>query len=148
MRKTEETTITTPLTPTTPLPTLLALLHDHDFLIHVSPSVISFTLTTGSATSTATYSVTDKKPIGRTTYELTITPCGDGVDTLVLAHPPPGLLRIESRWRVVGEGEGARLVEDVRVEANRIMAGKVRENIQVTHKEQHQRFIEEAIKRG
>lgn len=97
----------------------------------------------------AKYSVTDRKPIGKTTYELTITNQNDGVDTEVTAHPPIGVLKIWSKFRLVG-GQGGEQVlkEDVRIEASRLMVGTVKGNIEKTHPGQHLQLIEAAKAQG
>lgn len=60
--------------------------------------------------------VTDKKPIGQTTYKLTLTNQPTGLDSLVNAKPPIGALNINSKWRVV-EGN---LVEEADIDGNMI----------------------------
>lgn len=60
--------------------------------------------------------MTDKKPIGQTTYKLTLTNQPTGLDSLVNAKPPIGALNINSKWRVV-EGN---LVEEADIDGNMI----------------------------
>jgi hypothetical protein len=45
---------------------VIAALHNHELMIKtLCPSLISYAFDSGDASSTATYSVTDKKPIGQ-----------------------------------------------------------------------------------
>ncbi|KAB8339010.1 hypothetical protein FH972_021949 [Carpinus fangiana] len=96
----------------------------------------------------AKYSVVDRKPIGKTTYELAITNRNDGADTEVTAHPPLGVLKIWSKWRVTAHNGDWILTEDLRIEANRAMISMVKGNIEKTHPEQHQQILNAARARS
>lgn len=144
MRKEDKATITTPIPATTTRESVLACLHDHALLIKLSPQVEDFKLTNGNAQMSAEYSVTDRKPIGKTTYELKISNNNEGCDTDTSAHPPLGLLKIWSRWRVMQGEKGWTLSEDIRLEANRAIVGKVRSSLAETHKEQHAKLLQQA----
>ncbi|KAK5000111.1 hypothetical protein LTR66_000973 [Elasticomyces elasticus] len=97
------TTITTPIPKTVSFDAMVNTLHKHPLMIAaLAPAAITHSLTSGDPGSHAVYSVTDKKPmVGETTYSLTLTNTADGIDTLVSAKPPVGILLIASKWRVV-----------------------------------------------
>lgn len=144
MRKEDKTSVTTPIPTNTSRESVIACLHNHEALIKLSPQLEDFKLTSGDAHTAAQYSVTDRKPIGRTTYELVITNNNDGCDTDTSAHPPLGLLKIWSKWRVVEAGKEWVLREDIRLEANRAIVGKVKSSVAETRKGQHARLLEQA----
>ncbi|KAF2440083.1 hypothetical protein P171DRAFT_435895 [Karstenula rhodostoma CBS 690.94] len=119
------------------------------------PGLISYAFLSGDKTTEATYSVTDKKPIGQvhpthtptthiltppkqTTYKLTLTNVPDGINSLVNAKPPVGTLTIAAKWRVA-EGQ---LVEEVEIEGNMLVKKMARGNVEKTHPGQHFRLIE------
>jgi hypothetical protein len=104
--------------------------------------MISHELESGNASASepCVYRVTDKKPIGQTTYTLTLTNTPDGIDTLVNAKPPVGTLTIAGKWRIT-EGQ---LVETVDIEANMIMKEMVKGNLEKSHAEHHAEFIKMA----
>lgn len=77
----------------------------------------------------------------QTTYSLTLTNVEDGVDSLVNAKPPVGVLTIAGKWRVVN-GE---LTEEVEIDANFMMKKVAKSNVEKTHPEQHVKLLE-AIK--
>lgn len=140
------TTISTPL-PTSSTPeSIIAAIHNHDVFIKITtPALISYTKTSPEECAVdvpITYSVTDKKPLGQTTYALTLTNRVDGIDTHVLAKPPVGSLIIKGQWRVV---DGT-LKEDVEVDTNFAMKRMVKGNIEKTHPEQHTQIIAESGK--
>lgn len=159
---TMSSTITTPISPTIQPSTLIATLHNHDIMIKaLCPGLISYAFISGDKTSEATYSVTDKKPIGQvhppffsfplplfstfpdisqTTYRLTLTNVTSGIDSLVNAKPPVGTLTIAAKWRVAG-GE---LVEEVEIDGNFMMKKMAKGNVEKTHPEQHSRLLEMA----
>ncbi|KAK2054504.1 hypothetical protein LY76DRAFT_230696 [Colletotrichum caudatum] len=128
---------------------VLATLHNHDLMVKtLCPSLISYNLESGSVGlgQAATYSVTDKKPIGQTTYQLTITNLEEGVDTLVNAKPPVGTLVIAGKWRLVQESTGLVLREEVSIDANMLMKKMAKGNVEKTHPEQHAALLVEAGK--
>lgn len=86
--------------------------------------------------------MTDKKPIGQTTYQLTLTNVADGIDTLVKAKPPVGTLTISGKWRVAN----GVLKEDVVIEANTIIKMMAKGNVEKSHPEQHLALLVEAMK--
>lgn len=140
------TTISTPL-PTSSTPeSVVAAMHTHDTFIKITtPALITYTKTSTEEPALdipIAYSVTDKKPLGQTTYTLTLTNRANGIDTHVLAKPPVGTLVIKGEWRVV---DGV-IKEDVEVETNFAMKRMVKGNIEKTHPEQHMQLIAESGK--
>ncbi|KAH0430136.1 hypothetical protein CKAH01_06352 [Colletotrichum kahawae] len=128
---------------------VLAAMHNHDLMVKtLCPALVSYKLESGSVGlgQSATYSVTDKKPIGQTTYQLTISNLEDGVDTLVNAKPPVGTLVIQGKWRVVNEGANLVLREEVDIEANMLMKKMAKGNVEKTHPEQHAALLVQAGK--
>ncbi|EQB47549.1 hypothetical protein CGCF415_v009093 [Colletotrichum fructicola] len=128
---------------------VLAAMHNHDLMVKtLCPALVSYKLESGSVGlgQSATYSVTDKKPIGQTTYQLTISNLEDGVDTLVNAKPPVGTLVIQGKWRVVNEGANLILREEVDIEANMLMKKMAKGNVEKTHPEQHAALLVQAGK--
>ncbi|KAF2124484.1 hypothetical protein P153DRAFT_379568 [Dothidotthia symphoricarpi CBS 119687] len=133
--------ISTPLNGTDATVVITAL-HNHDLMIKtLCPALVSYAFESGDKNSQATYTVTDKKPIGQTTYKLTITNVPNGVDTMVNAKPPVGILTIAGKWRVIN-GE---LVEDVEIDGNFMMKKVAKGNVEKTHPEQHMKLLEAAM---
>ncbi|KAF1364264.1 hypothetical protein EJ07DRAFT_99418 [Lizonia empirigonia] len=123
----------------TPATNVIAALHDHELMIKIlCPALVSHALDSGDKATSATYTVTDKKPIGQTTYKLTLTNTPDGVDSLVNAKPPVGVLTIAGKWRVVGD----KLTEDVVIDGNFMMKKVAKSNVEKTHPEQHAKLLE------
>lgn len=143
------TTISTPVTDGLTKESLLAALHSHEMMVKIlCPALISHSLESGSEelNSPAVYTVTDKKPIGQTTFKLTLTNVPDGVDTLVNAKPPVGTLTIAGQWRIVEEEGKMTLKEDVEIDANMIMKKMAKGNVEGTHPKQHVALLEQAAK--
>ncbi|KAF2465263.1 uncharacterized protein BDR25DRAFT_85829 [Lindgomyces ingoldianus] len=135
------TNVSTPIPAGLEVDAVLTALHNHDLMIKtLCPALISYEFESGDAKSTATYSVTDKKPIGQTTYKLTLTNVPDGVDSLVNAKPPVGVLTIAGKWRV----KDGKLVEDVEIDGNFMMKKMAKGNVEKTHPEQHGKLLESA----
>lgn len=135
------TTISTPL-PTSSTPeSVIAAMHNHEAFIRITtPALITYTRTSTEEPALdipTTYSVTDKKPMGQTTYTLTLTNRINGIDTNVLAKPPIGTLTIKGEWRVA---DGV-IKEEVEVDTNFAMKRMVKGNIEKTHPEQHMQLI-------
>ena len=117
------TTVSTPVTDGLTKEALLAALHNNEMMIQtLCPALISHSLESGSEelNEPAVYNVTDKKPIGQTTFKLTLTNVPDGVDTLVNAKPPVGTLTIAGKWRIIDEDGKMVLREEVDIGANMI----------------------------
>ncbi|USP76270.1 hypothetical protein yc1106_03544 [Curvularia clavata] len=116
-------------------------LHNHDLMIKtLNPALISYAFESGDKNSSAVYTVTDKKPIGQTTFKLTITNLSDGVDTLVNANPPVGTLAIKSKWRVMD----GKLSEEIEIDGNFMIKKVAKGNVEKTHPGQHMKLIEAA----
>ncbi|EDU43341.1 conserved hypothetical protein [Pyrenophora tritici-repentis Pt-1C-BFP] len=107
---------------------VIAALHNHDLMIK------------DCLPSAPTYTITDKKPIGQTTYTLTLTNVPDGVDSLVNAKPPVGILTISGKWRVT---DGT-LNESIDIDANFMMKKVAKSTVEKTHPEQHLKLLEAA----
>ncbi|KAJ4351986.1 uncharacterized protein N0V89_007332 [Didymosphaeria variabile] len=102
------------------------------------PGLVSYEFVSGDKNTEAIYSVTDKKPIGQTTYKLTLTNVNDGIDSLVNAKPPVGTLTIAAKWRV----SRGQLVEEVEIDGNFMVKKMAKGNVEKTHPEQHTRLLE------
>ncbi|KAF2247638.1 hypothetical protein BU26DRAFT_552309 [Trematosphaeria pertusa] len=134
------TNVATPLPAGLSQTTVIAALHNHDLMIRtLCPALISYEFESGDMSTQAMYIVTDKKPIGQTTYKLTLTNVPDGVDSLVNAKPPVGVLTISGKWRV----RNGQLVEDVEIDGNFMMKKMAKGNVEKTHPEQHTRLLEQ-----
>ncbi|KAK8251258.1 hypothetical protein IWZ00DRAFT_230556 [Phyllosticta capitalensis] len=135
------TSISTPLPAGVTPEQVIKALHNHELMIKtLSPTLISHELESGDPSGTATYSVTDKKPIGQATYKITLTTVPDGVDSLIDAKPPTGQLKVDSKWRVVN-GE---LKEDVEIDGNMVTKKMAKGNVEKQHPEQHASLLEAA----
>ncbi|KAL6706983.1 hypothetical protein ACN47E_004933 [Coniothyrium glycines] len=121
---------------------VIAALHNHDLMIKtLCPALIDYHFVSGDKATSASYSITDRKPIGQTTYTLTLTNTSTGVDSLVNAKPPVGVLTISGQWRV----ENGKLTEDVDIDANFMMKKVAKSNVEKTHPEQHVKLLEAAM---
>lgn len=70
-------TITTPLPAGVDAGTVIATLHNHEVMIKaLCPGLVSYEFVSGDKNSEATYSVTDKKPIGQVRLDNTSMPHG------------------------------------------------------------------------
>jgi hypothetical protein len=144
------TTVTTPVPAGMSREAVLAALHNHEMMVKtLCPQLISHSKESGDSAALdapVVYSVTDKKPIGQTTYKLTLTNVADGVDSLVNAKPPVGTLTIAGKWRVVEEGGKLVLKEEVDIEANMLVKKMAKGNVEGTHPKQHVALLEQAAK--
>lgn len=133
--------VSTPLPVGLPTVNVLAALHNHDLMLRtLCPALISYQFESGDRRTQATYNVTDRKPGGQTTYRLTLTNVADGVNSLVNARPPMGILTIAGKWRV----RAGILTEDVEIDGNFMMKKMARGNVEKTHPAQHTRLINQA----
>jgi hypothetical protein len=133
-------TISTPLPNDISPDAIIALLHDHETYIKLTcPQLISHKLESGdaSASEPCVYHVVDRKPIGETTYTLTLTNTPEGIDSLVNAKPPFGTLIITTKWRIA---DGT-LTETMDIEANMIMKKMIKGNLEKQHAEYHTELI-------
>jgi hypothetical protein len=78
--------------------------------------------------------------MSQTAYKLTLTNVAQGVDSLVNAKPPVGVLTISGKWRV----SGGQLSEEVEIDANFMMKKVAKTNVDKTHPEQHVKLLEAA----
>lgn len=111
-------------------------LHNHDKYIRAScPELISYEKVSGEPAldTPVTYNVTDKKPIGKTTYTLIITNRTDGIETKVNAKAPIGSMIVESKW-VAGATE---LDERIWVDGNMIVKKMVKTVTEKNHPDIH-----------
>ncbi|KAH7121039.1 hypothetical protein B0J11DRAFT_439197 [Dendryphion nanum] len=137
------TNVSTPLPAGLSSDLVIAALHNHELMIKtLCPALVSYKFESGDINSQATYCVTDKKPIGQTTYKLTLTNTPNGVDSLVNAKPPVGVLTIAGKWRV----QDGKLVEDVEIDGNFMMKKMAKGNVEKTHPQQHTLLLEQAVK--
>jgi len=121
---------------------VIAALHNHDLFIKaLCPDLISYELSSGDPSSgPTTYSVTDKKPVGKVTWKLTLTNKPDGIDSKVDAKPPMGAMLIDSQWRVV---DGV-LREDANIEGNMLTKKMARGNVEKQHPETIEKILAQA----
>ncbi|KAL5116312.1 hypothetical protein ACEQ8H_005770 [Pleosporales sp. CAS-2024a] len=104
------------------------------------PALVTYHfLDSGHQSASATYSITDRKPIGHvTTYTLTLTNTPTGVNSLVHAKPPVGVLAIAGTWRVAA----GLLSEEVDIDANFMLKKVAKSNVDRTHPGQHAKLLE------
>ncbi|KAK8076690.1 hypothetical protein PG994_003962 [Apiospora phragmitis] len=147
-----ETTITTPIPTSVSRDAVLAALHDHDRYIRTTcPQLINYAhVSSNPATSTTreeglpceVYEVTDKRPIGQTTFRLTLTDRpGEGIDALIEGKAPTGSMTIRSRFRVLEGAPQSTLEERVAIDSNMLMNKMIKGNVEKSHPEQHQKFM-------
>lgn len=140
---TNETVISTPLPAGTPEQSVIASLHDHDAYIRttcpqlISQKHLSGTAGAGGAGEPCVYEITDKRPIGQTTFKMTLTNVVDGVDAVVEGKAPTGSMVVRSRWRV----RGGRLDEAVEIESNIVTRKFIKGNVEKDHPEFHQYVV-------
>lgn len=84
--------------------------------------------------------VTDKRPIGKTTLQLTLVNHEEGVDATVHGKAPTGAIVITSKWRVHAD----RIEEDVTIDSNFVMNKMIKGNVEKSHPQQHLGFCQTA----
>lgn len=133
-----------PISISTPIPSgmskaeVIAALHNHDNYIRTTcPQLVSYELESGDDSSTAIYTVTDKKPMGNTTYKLSLTNTPEGIDALVDGKMPMGAMKINSKWHVTDQ----ELIEVVDVEANMVTRKLIRGNVEKSHPDQQKALL-------
>lgn len=133
----------------TPIPagmdrdTILDCLRNHDIFFRITcPQLISYQLVSGVSNigESVLYEVTDRRPIGETTYNLTLTNRDDGVDAKVEGRTAAGPMTIASKWRVVGN----ELQEEVVIES--LLKSMIKCTIERNHPDHHRGFFAEAMK--
>lgn len=84
--------------------------------------------------------MTDKRPIGQTTFTLTLVDTDDGINAVVDGKAPTGTIHIESKWIVYED----KIEEQVSIDANMIMKKMIKGSVEKSHPEQHQGFVQAA----
>lgn len=85
--------------------------------------------------------VIDKRPIGKTTLQLTLINTGDGIDATVHGKAPTGgAIVVVSKWRVHAD----RIEEDVAIDSNFVMNKMIKGNVEKNHPLQHLGFCQTA----
>lgn len=120
-------------------------LHNHDLMIKsLCPQLVSYTKESGDPSTSCIYAVTDKKPIGTTTYTLTLTshpsPAPHSLSVLVNAKPPIGALNIASRWSVAD----GKLLEEADIDGNMITKKMGRDTVTKEHPKGMVKILEKA----
>ncbi|KAI1438866.1 hypothetical protein GGR50DRAFT_306044 [Xylaria sp. CBS 124048] len=142
-----ETSITTPLPAGVTEAALVKGLQNHELYIKTTcPQLVSQKRLSGSATPAqgepCVYEVTDKRPIGVTTFKMTLTNVVGGVDAVIEGRAPTGSITIRSQWRV----RAGKLDEDVEIESNMVTKKLIKSNIEKTHPDHHDGFFAEVAK--
>lgn len=84
--------------------------------------------------------MTDKRPIGQTTFTLTLVDTETGINAVVDGKAPTGAIHIESKWIVHDD----KIEEVVSIDANMIMKKMIKGSVEKSHPEQHQGFVSAA----
>ncbi|KAI0471807.1 hypothetical protein GGR56DRAFT_677678 [Xylariaceae sp. FL0804] len=140
-----ETKISTPLPAGVSQQAVIAALHDHDNYIRTTcPQLISYKHVSGSPGGGApcVYEVVDKRPIGQTTYRLTLSDHAEGIDATVEGKAPTGSLTIKSFWRV----RETAVEEEVQIESNMLMTKMIKSNVDKSHPGFQENFLSQAAK--
>lgn len=139
-----EATITTPLSAGVKEEAVIASLHNHDIYIKVTcPQLIDYKKISGGEPvigETCVYEVTDKRPIGQTTFRLTLVNQPKGIDATVDGKAPTGSIHIESKWSVTS----GRIEESIAIDSNAIMKRMIKGSVEKSHPEHHQSFVQAA----
>ncbi|KAI1332136.1 hypothetical protein F5Y16DRAFT_358611 [Xylariaceae sp. FL0255] len=138
-----ETTISTPLPAGVSEQAVIKSLHDHQQYIRTTcPQLISQKRLSGDPSSSCEYEITDKRPMGQTTFTLKLTNVSDGIDAVVNGKAPTGSMVIRSQWRAT---EGA-LKENVEIDSNIVTKKFIKGNVEKAHPDFHKGFLAEAAK--
>ena len=132
-----ETVITTPLPAEVTPQAVINSLHNHDLYIKTTcPQLISQKHLSGTPglDSPCVYEITDKRAVGETTFQMTLTSVAEGLDSLIEGKAPTGAMTIKSKWRVVG-GE---LHETVEIDSNIVTKKVIQGNVEKAHPGFHQ----------
>ncbi|KAI1849787.1 hypothetical protein JX265_012252 [Neoarthrinium moseri] len=136
-----ETRISTAFSEDTSGEAILNCLHNHDRYIRTTcPQLISYKHVSGvpDLAYPCVYEVTDKRPIGQTTYTLTLVNQKDGIDAHIDGKAPTGAINIQSKWRVTED----MLEEVILIDSNMLMNKMIKGGVEKNHPAQHQGFIE------
>ncbi|KAI2633932.1 hypothetical protein GGS21DRAFT_490845 [Xylaria nigripes] len=142
-----ETTISTPLPAGITEQAVLKILQNHELYIKTTcPQLVAQKRVSGAAEpelgQPCVYEITDKRPIGQTTFKMTLTNVTEGIDTIIEGKTPTGSMTIRSQWRV----RAGKLDEIVEIESNIVTKKLIKVNIDRTHPEHHEGFLAEAAK--
>ncbi|KAI1199897.1 hypothetical protein F5X97DRAFT_321912 [Nemania serpens] len=135
-----DTAITTPLPADTTEQAVIATLHNHDTYIKTTcPHLLSQTHISGTPgpEQPCVYSITDKRPIGQTTFKMTLKNVAQGIETVIEAKAPMGSMTITSKWRAVD----GKLHEAVEIKSNLVMKKLIKANVEKTHPGFHHVFF-------
>jgi hypothetical protein len=138
------TTITTPFPAGVTSAQVVASLHNHDTYIRATcPELVKYEKVSGEPNTEAgvTYSVTDKKPIGTTTYSLIIVDRADGIETKVNAKAPVGSMIVESKWVATA----TELIEKIWVDGNFVIKTMVKSVTEKNHPLAHKAIYEAPV---
>lgn len=84
--------------------------------------------------------VTDKRPIGQTTFTLNLVDTDNGINAVIDGKAPTGSYHIESKWTVHAD----KIEEEVSFDANMLMKKMIKGSVEKSHPEQHQGFVQAA----
>ncbi|KAK2614762.1 hypothetical protein N8I77_001565 [Diaporthe amygdali] len=138
-----EATITTTLATGVKEEAVIASLHNHEVYIKVTcPHLIDYKKISGEPAvgQSCVYEVTDKRPIGQTTFRLTLVNQPKGIDATVDGKSPTGSIHIESKWSVTS----GRIEESIAIDSNAIMKRMIKGSVEKSHPEHHQSFVQAA----
>ena len=138
-----ETTISTEVPAGVSAERVLELLHDHDHYIKTTcPQLISYERKSAPGAAPAMYEVTDKRPIGQTTFKLTLTTQPDGIDAVIEGKAPTGALRVDPKFRLVAGAAGAPVLQEkVAIDSNVVMNKMIKGNVEKKHPDQNRGFV-------
>ncbi|KAI1168902.1 hypothetical protein F5B18DRAFT_609 [Nemania serpens] len=137
---TTSTSITTRLSTDTTEQAVIRALHNHDTYIKTTcPHLISLTPVSGTPgpEQPCVYSITDKRPIGKTTFKMTLRNVAQGIEAVIEGRAPTGSMTITSKWRVAD----GKLHEAVGIESNLVTKKFIKANIEKTHPNFHSIFF-------
>jgi hypothetical protein len=140
-----KTTIVTPLPADVSDQSVIDTLQDHALYIRTTcPQLISQKHVSGTPGlgQPCEYEITDKRPIGRTTFKMTLTNVAGGVDAVVEGRTPTGSMVARSQWRA----RAGKLEEVVEIDSNMITTKFIKGNVEKGHPEFHDKFIVESAK--
>ncbi|KAI1110921.1 hypothetical protein F5Y14DRAFT_454545 [Nemania sp. NC0429] len=138
---------------TTPLPTgvteqaVIQTLQNHDTYIKTTcPNLVSQTHICGTPgpEQPCVYSITDKRPLGQTTFKMTLKNVAQGVEAVIEGRAPTGSLTVHSKWRVAD----GKLHETVGIESNLVTKVLVKGNVEKSHPNFHHVFFAFATAAG
>ncbi|KAI1424384.1 hypothetical protein F5Y12DRAFT_453391 [Xylaria sp. FL1777] len=140
-----ETVIKTPLPAGATEQAVINSLHNHDLYIKTTcPQLISQKHVSGTPApdQPCVYDITDKRPVGQTTFQMTLTNVAEGVDAVIEGKAPTGSMTITTKWRV----RGGLLEEVVNIESNIVTRKLIKGNVEKAHPEYHHGFFADAVK--